>query len=42
MIQQINHPNNKQSLADLPMGIYIVSMRFKDHQVNEKVFVQPN
>lgn len=42
LIQQINQPNNSQSLADLPMGIYIVSMQFKDHQINEKVFVQPN
>ena len=42
LIQQINQPNNNQSLADLPMGIYIVSMRFKDYMVNEKVFVQPN
>ncbi len=42
LIQQINHPNNAQSLADLPMGIYIVSLQFKDHQINEKVFIQPN
>ncbi|MFN0189502.1 MAG: choice-of-anchor V domain-containing protein [Bacteroidia bacterium] len=42
LIQQINQPNNAQSLADLPMGIYIISMQFKDHRVNEKVFVQPN
>lgn len=42
LIQQINSPNNEQSLADLPMGIYIVSMKFKDHIVNDKIFIQNN
>lgn len=39
LIKQINHPNNGHSLTDLPVGIYIVSMQFKDHRINEKVFV---
>ncbi|MBK7964338.1 MAG: T9SS type A sorting domain-containing protein [Bacteroidetes bacterium] len=42
LIRQIVHPTNENNLADLSMGIYIVSMQFKDHQVNEKIFVQPN
>lgn len=40
LIQQIAQPNTEQSLSDLPMGIYIVSMRFKDHVVNDKIFIQ--
>ena len=42
LIQQIDHPTNENSLADLPMGIYIISMRFKDHIVNDKIFIQNN
>jgi PKD-like domain len=42
LIQQINQPNNTYSLTDLPSGIYIVSMKFKDHMVNEKIFIGNN
>ncbi|MBK7964340.1 MAG: hypothetical protein IPK10_02840 [Bacteroidetes bacterium] len=42
LVQQLVHPSNENSLADLPYGIYIISMRFNDHIVNEKIFVQNN
>lgn len=39
LIHQTSQPNNYQSLADLPMGIYIVSIRRKNLLINEKIWV---